>query len=253
MVRLTGVSKVSILKLILDLGRVCVNHDDAKLRKLYCEHIECDEMHAICYCRDKNLHKAKAPPDFAGDVWTWIAIDRRSKAILSWQIGHRDAVHAKALMNDLASRVVGQVEISTDSLASYPDAVFGAFGNRAHYGQIGKTVQIVRDEDGRKTEKISTFKRSVFGSPRLERTGTSRIERMNLTLRMSQRRWTRKTNAHSKSMDHMQASFALYSTFYNWVRPHATLKGKTPAMKLGIANRRWTMEDLAFLLEEHES
>jgi IS1 family transposase len=252
-VRMTGVAKTTVLRLVLALGRVCLAHEDAALRDLCCPEIEADECWGFNHCKAKTLPHAKAPAEAAGDVWTWYAICRNSKAILSWAMGDRDAGHAAALMDDLASRVSGRVELSTDALGIYAPAVFNAFENRVDYSTVHKIYETIETAPGRQ-EAICTGckKHSVFGSPRLEKAGTSRIERANLTLRMSQRRWTRKTNAHSKSFTNMQAAFAIHACVYNWARPHATLEGKTPAMVLGIADRVWTVGDIIGLLEADE-
>ncbi|MCC6320384.1 MAG: IS1 family transposase [Phycisphaerales bacterium] len=253
-VRMTGIAKTSILRLLVDMGRVCMNHEDTKLRGLFCETIEADEIWGFNHCKARTLPRATAAPESAGDVWTWYCVDRHSKAILSWVMGDRDSGHAHALMDDLASRIIGRPELFTDALGAYADAVFDAFARTGvDYATIHKVYDNIETALGRQ-EAICTGckKRSVFGSPRLERAGTSRIERANLTLRMSQRRWTRKTNAHSKAFANMQAAFALHAAFYNWARPHASLGGKTPAMVLGVANRVWTIGDLVGLLEADE-
>lgn len=254
-VRMTGVAKTSILRLLADMGRVCMNYEDAALRGLYCLEIEADEIWGFNHCKAKTLPRAKAAPDAAGDVWTWYAVCRKSKAILSWMMGDRDAGHAAAFMRDLAGRIVNRPDLTTDGLGLYSDAVFDAFSRTGvDYAQVHKTYENVETAPGRQ-EAVCTgcSKRSIFGSPKLEKAGTSRVERTNLTLRMSQRRWTRKTNAHSKKFDNMQAAFALHACFYNWARPHASLGGKTPAMVLGVADRVWTVDDLVGLLEADEA
>lgn len=252
-VRMTDIAKTSILRLLVDMGRVCMNHEDAALRELYCPEIEADEIWGFNHCKARTLPRAIAAPESAGDVWTWYAVCRKSKAILSWSMGDRDATHAAALMNDLASRVSGRVELCTDALGIYAPAVFNAFENRVDYSTVHKNYETIETAPGRQ-EAICTgcTKNSVFGSPRLERTGTSRVERANLTLRMSQRRWTRKTNAHSKSFVNMLNAFALHACYYNWARPHATLEGRTPAMALNLTDRVWTVGDLVGLLEASE-
>ena len=250
-VRMTGISKVTILKLLLDMGRACLNFEDARLRGLFCAHVEADEIWSFVHCKDKNVSKVKRPVEQMGDCWTWYAVDRDSKAIISWIMGDRDVHHAKALMRDLAWRLECRPEISTDALKHYNDAVFDAFSGNVDYAQVSKVVRTVTNPQGEETESVETVKRPIFGSPHLERTGTSRVERANLTLRMTQRRWTRRTNGHSKSFMHMQAAFALHTCHYNWVRHHMTI-GTTPAKALGVADREWSMEDLIGLLEEQE-
>ncbi|MEX2218115.1 MAG: hypothetical protein WD749_05090 [Phycisphaerales bacterium] len=252
-VRMTGIAKTTVLRLLVALGSVCAAHEDAALRGLYCPEIEADEIHGFNHCKARTLPRAKAAPESAGDVWTWYAVCRRTKAILSWTMGDRDAAHAAALMDDLASRVYGRVDLTTDALGAYREAVFNAFESRVDYTAVHKSYQTIETAPGRH-ETICTgcTKKSVFGSPRVERAGTSRVERANLTLRMTQRRWTRKTNAHSKKFDNMMCAFALHAAFYNWCRPHMTLDGRTPAMALKVADRVWTADDLVGLLEAAE-
>jgi|CXWL01.1.fsa_nt_gi IS1 family transposase len=254
-VRMTGVSKVTILKLLGDMGRACLTWEDAQLRGLYCAQIEADEIWGFVHCKAKNVARAKAQVEGAGDSWTWYAVDRGSKAILSWIMGDRDESHAHAFMHDLASRLSGRPDLTTDGLGVYADAVFDAFARTGvDYAQGHKVYKngpaIPGREDG--AVCIGCAKKAVFGSPRLELAGTSRVERANLTLRMSQRRWTRKTNAHSKSFTNMQAAFALHACHYNWVRRHMTI-GTTPAKALGLADREWALEDLVGLLEAQEA
>lgn len=252
--RMTGIAKTTILRLLSDMGRICANFEDARLRGLYCTELEADECWSFTYCKNKTLPRAKSPVQGAGDTWTWYVVDRKSKAIVAWIMGDRDSTHAHALMDDLASRLIARPELSTDALGHYAGAVFDAFSRLGvDYATIHKVYKNVVTAPGRE-EAVCTgcIKSSVFGSPRLERIGTSRIERANLTLRMSQRRWTRKTNAHSKTFENAQSAFAIHSAVYNWTRPHASLDGKTPAMVLGIADHVWTLEELVGLLDTEE-
>lgn len=252
--RLVGVSVDAILKFLLDLGRVCMYHEDEKLRSLYCARIEADEIWGFTHCKDRAVPHAKLRDDVMGSVWTWYAVDVKSKAILSWMMGDRDAGHAHAFMADLASRLAVRPELTTDALGLYANAVFDAFA------RLGVDYCTVHKDYGRFPEDGHHYsppqctgikKASVFGSPRVERCGTSIIERANLTLRMTQRRWTRLTNAHSKSFAHMQAAFALHACYYNWCRKHGTI-GTTPAVSLGIAEQPWTVADIVGLLEADE-
>lgn len=250
----TGVAKTTVLRLLVDMARVCMNWEDAHLRVLYCVEIEAEESWGFNYCKAKTLPMAQTPAEGAGDVWTWYAVDRRSKAILTWMMGDRDPAHAHAFVQDLASRLIGRTELSTDALALYSMAVFDAFQTAIDYGQVHKVFKTTTPDASRLPGAvcIGCDKRSIIGSPRLERIGTSRIERANLTLRTQQRRWTRRTNAHSKAFANMRAAFAFYSCFYNWARPHASLGGKTPAMVLGVTDRVWKVTDMVALLEADE-
>jgi IS1 family transposase len=254
-VLMTGVSKPTILKLLLDLGRACLNHEDEALRGLFCERIEADEIWGFNHCKERWVKYAKAKVDGAGSVWTWYAVDAKSKLLISWVMGDRDAGHAAAFMDDLAGRLASRPMLTTDALGVYADAVFDAFSRLGvDYAQVHKSYERLPDDERTYSPPRCTAceKRSVFGSPNTALAGTSYIERANLTLRMSQRRWTRLTNAHSKSFKHMEAAFALHSCYYNWARKHATI-GTTPAVAAGVADRPWTTADIVGLLEAQEA
>jgi IS1 family transposase len=251
--RMVGVSKQTVLTFLLNMGRVCLNHDDANLRGLAVKHVEADEIWGFSHCKDKQVPTSKGGLDKKGSVWTWYAVDRDSKLILSWLMGDRDQEHARAFMSDLAGRLCERPQLSTDSLGMYAGAVAEAFfGLGVDYGQIHK---IYRSGEMERQYSPSTCigceKHKIRGNPDLREVGTSRIERANLTLRMSQRRWTRLTNAHSKSFRHMEAAFALHACYYNWCRKHMTI-GMTPAQKAGLADHAWTVAELVGLLEAEE-
>ncbi|MCB9840202.1 MAG: DDE-type integrase/transposase/recombinase [Phycisphaeraceae bacterium] len=252
--RMTGVSKPTILKLLLGLGRVCLSHEDNAIQMVECEHVEADEVWGFVHCKAKKAPTAKGGIDHVGDAWTWYAVDRKSKLILSWIMGDRDQDHARAFMYDLASRLARRPQLSTDSLGAYAGAVAEAFYKLGvDYGQVHKVYRA--SVDGARTyspsECIACEKNPIRGNPDVAAIGTSRIERANLTLRMSQRRWTRLTNAHSKSFRHMEAAFALHACYYNWCRKHMTL-GTTPAVAAGLTDREWSVADLVDLLEREE-
>lgn len=254
-VRLTGVSKGAISRFLLDMGRVCVNHEDEAIRGLSVSHIECDELWGFVHCKDKQVPKAKSDVPGMGSQWTWIALDADSKMILSWLIGDRNIEHARAFMSDLRSRLVTRPQISTDALGAYASAVSECFHSLGvDYGQVHKIYGKYNPDEGRYSPSvcIGCERKSVRGNPDTSRISTSFVERQNLTIRMSQRRWTRLTNAHSKSFTHMEASFSLFAFYYNWCRKHATL-GTTPAVKTGVADRVWTVEDMVVLLENEEN
>lgn len=255
-VRMTGASKVTILKLLLDIGRACNNHEDKALRNLVCQRVEADEIWGFIHAKDRNLSpKLLGRPGF-GSQWTWYAIDADSKLIVSWMMGDRDASHASAFMDDLASRLAIRPQLTTDALGAYADAVANAFDwLGVDYAQVHKSYgRNPAEPESRYSPAQCTGceKRRVSGHPNRALATTSHVERANLTLRMSQRRWTRLTNAHSKSFRHMEAAFALHAFHYNWVRAHSTIK-TTPAVAAGIAEKPWTMEDLIGLLESQEA
>lgn len=253
--RMTGISKQTVLTFLLDLGRVCVNHDDRMIRGLHCKHVEADEIWGFVHCKARAVPKARANVQGMGDSWTWYAVDRDTKMILSWIMGDRDQNHARAFMQDLAGRLCSKPQLSTDSLGAYASAVSEAFfGLGVDYGQIHKQYRSTSGNPERQYSPsacVGCERKAVRGMPDVRAIGTSIIERANLTLRMSQRRWTRLTNAHSKSFRHMEAAFALHACWYNWCRKHMTL-GTTPAQAAGLADRQWSVEDLVGLLEAAE-
>lgn len=255
-VRMTGVSKPTILKLLVDVGRAAVNFEDAQLRGLTCDRIEADEVWGFCGSKEKNVRPENKGKPGHGSVWTWVAIDPESKLIVSWLMGDRDSGHAHAFMHDLAGRLVSRPQLSTDALGVYEGAVRDAFGRSGvDYGQIHKVyARDVRDDQTKYSPAvcIACERKAIIGNVNPNHISTSIVERSNLTLRMSQRRWTRLTNAHSKKFENMEAAFALHTCIYNWTRKHASLKGGTPAMAMGLTDRVWSIADIVGLLEATE-
>lgn len=255
-VRMTGVSKPTILRLLLDVGRACVNHEDQELRFLSCAHVQADELWGFCHSKDQNIRPENVGKGGHGSVWTWIALCADSKLIISWLMGDRDAAHAHAFMHDLASRLVARPQLTTDALWAYAPAVLDAFDRLGvDYGQLRKVFGSEHQDQIRYSpaQCIGCKKRAIYGRPHAAHVSTSYVERVNLTIRMSQRRWTRLTNAHSKSFRHMEAAFAVHTFWYNWCRPHMSLDGFTPAMAADVADRVWTHSDLVELLEDQEA
>lgn len=253
--RMTGVSKVTILKLLLDVGRACINFEEEALRNLPCSRIQADEIWGFSRCKAKRVRpEHRNNPDY-GDVWTWTAICSDTKLICSWLMGDRDGGHAHAFMCDLASRLVARPQLTTDALGIYAGAVLDAFERLGvDYAQVQKIYAKVDADDHRYSppQCIACEKRAIFGRCDSAHISTSYVERSNLTIRMSQRRWTRLTNAHSKSFRHMEAAFALHSCYYNWARKHMSLECQTPAMAAGLIERAWTIADIVVLLENQE-
>lgn len=252
--RMTGVSKPTILKLILDMGQTCLNFEDAELRNLHCRSIQADEIWGFCHSKDKNVRPENIGKPGHGSVWTWYAIDRDSKLIVSWIMGDRDGSHAHAFMHDLAGRLCERPQLTTDALGAYKDAVRDAFdGLGVDYAQVHKIYRSEPGDDTRYSPSrcVGCEKKAVYGRSLAPDVTTSHVERANLTLRMGQRRWTRLTNAHSKSFTHMEAAFAIHSMFYNWCRKHMTI-GTTPAVAAGLTDHVWSIEEMVGLLEDRE-
>jgi len=249
--RITGVNQNTIMSLSRRVGDACKKIMDEKMRDLTCKQIEVDEIWGFVGAKQKNARKAGA----YGDVWTFIALDADTKLIPSFVIGKRDAYHAKAFMSDLAGRVKNRVQISSDALKAYEDAVERGFGSEVDYGQIVKTyaVTVIGSAPASvrysPSEVVKTEKTVVQGMPDINRITTSHIEKQNHTLRMHCRRLTRLTNAFSKKLENFEAAVALNFAYYNFCKTHKALR-MTPAMAAGIATSHWTIEELIKLCGE---
>jgi IS1 family transposase len=249
--RVVDVSINTVTKLLEDAGAACAAHHDAHVRGVKSARIQCDEIWAFCYAKQKNAPSAKAAPEMAGDVWTWTAIDADTKLMISYLSGGRDADYALALMDDLRQRLVNRVQLTTDGHKAYLSAVEEAFGDDIDYAQLVKLYGAAPEVfKGRYSpaECIGARKEPITGNPDKKHVSTSYVERANLTMRMSMRRFTRLTNAFSKKLENHHHAQALYFTFYNFVRIHKTLK-MSPAMAAGISDRLWSMEDVVALID----
>jgi len=251
-VRMTGVAKNTVVKLLVELGDACQRYADEHLRNLPCKRLEVDEIWAFCYAKAKNVPAAKKGTFGYGDVWTFAAIDAESKLIPSWLVGSRDVGCATELMQDLAGRLSNRVQITTDGLKAYVSAVEEAFGGDVDYAQLQKVYAAVPGGETRYSpaECTGCQKHVITGNPDAKHVSTSYIERQNLTMRMSIRRFTRLTNAFSKKVENHTAHVAVHFFHYNFVRPHMSLKGKTPVQAAGVDARRWTVEDMIRLLPD---
>jgi IS1 family transposase len=253
-VRMTGAAKNTVLKLLVEIGSACSAFLDETMQNLPCQRLQADEAWAFCYAKQKNV-KPKHFEDggYAGDIWTWVAIDADTKLIPSWLIGLRDASAARTFMEDLAGRLSNRVQLTTDGHKPYLVAVDRAFGNDIDYATLVKLYGA--DVEGQKryspAECIGCERKAIKGNPDSEHVSTSYIERQNLTMRMSMRRFTRLTNGFSKKLENHSASVALYMMFYNFGRKHTTL-GTTPAVKAGLTNHIWSVEEIVGLLESVE-
>lgn len=253
--RMTGVAKNTVAKLLVDMGSVCREWHDRNVRGLYCKKIQADEIWAFCGCKKKAK---KAGASGHGDIWTWTALDPDSKLIVSYLVGERNGAAAFDFMHDLAGRLMDRIHLTTDGLAAYIDAVIENFGEDVDYFQLIKLFGNDPKLTGHAERKYSPSKitscecKWIAGNPLVKGACTSHVERQNLTMRMSMRRYTRLTNAFSKKVENHEAMTALHFMYYNWCRPHASLKGKTPAMAAGIAHEVWTVEDMVKLLEAKE-
>ncbi len=252
--RVTGVSKITITKLLVDAGQVCMDYHDANVRNVRSKRVQCDEIWSFCYAKKKNVETAKAAPEGAGDVWTWTAVDADSKLVISYLVANRDAPSAHGFMNDLASRLANQVQITTDNLKSYVDAIEDAFGGDVDYATLVKLFGDSPEPKGRYSPAKCTgiIKERMMGKPDMDHVSTSYVERQNLTMRMHMRRFTRLTNAFSKKVENHAYAVALHMMYYNFVKIHGKLKC-SPAMAAGVETRLWEVSDIVALLESNEA
>ena len=252
-VRMTGASKNTIVKLLAEVAEVCNKYQDKTLRNLACKRVQCDEIWSFCYAKDKNVPHDKRGRFGFGDVWTWTALDADTKLIVSWRVGDRDAEIARDFMDDLADRLANLVQLTTDGHRVYLEAVEKAFGSNVDYAMLVKVYGQVRDKEATYSPAKVLSCRSVCitGEPDVEHISTSYVERSNLSMRMSMRRFARLTNAFSKKIENHIAALSLYFMFYNFCRVHQTLR-VTPAMEAGISDHVWEIEEIMDLLPEPE-
>lgn len=252
--RLADVSINTVTKLLLDVGAACEEYQDKTLRNLKLKRIQCDEIWAFVYAKAKNLPEKYKGAVGYGDVWTWTAIDADTKLVPSWAVGRRDGFTAAAFIRDLADRLATRVQLTTDGHKVYLEAVEGAFGNAIDYAMLVKTYE---GDSGKHTTAerryspavcTGEYKQRITGDPDPANISTSFVERQNLTMRMSMRRFTRLTNAFSKKVDNHKAAVALHFMHYNFARIHKTLR-VTPAMEAGISDHVWSLDAIAGLAD----
>jgi IS1 family transposase len=249
--RMTGVARMTVEKLLRDLGAACAHYQDEHLRNLRCRRIQCDEIWSFVYAKQKNVTGAIAEkhPD-AGDMWTWTAIDADSKLIVSWLVGTRDAGAAYTFMQDVASRLRNRVQLTTDGHTPYLAAVEDAFGGDIDYAMLQKIYGSDPQNEKRYSPAVclGAIAHTITGDPNPKHVSTSYIERQNLTMRMHMRRFTRLTNGFSKKVEMHGHSVALHFMYYNFCKIHQTLR-VTPAMEAGISEHVWTIEELVALVD----
>lgn len=258
--RMVGVSINTVVKMLIDAGKACAKYQHEKLCGLPCRRLQLDEIWAFCYSKQKNVPAEHQGELGYGDVWTWTAICAETKIIPCWLLGWRDACHARAFVDDLAERLTSRVQITTDGLKYYIEAIDGAFGGDVDYAMLIKLFGNEGSNANPETryspgECCGTKRKRISGSPDKAHVSTSYAERQNLTMRMRMRRFTRLTNAFSKKLENMEYAVALYFMVYNYVRPHQTLTERaegrktTPAMAAGVADHVWSYEDVLAMMD----
>lgn len=250
-VRQTGVAKNTVAKLLVELGGVCAAYQDEAMRNLTCKRLQVDEIWAFVYAKAKNVPDAKRGVFGVGDCWTFVALDADTKLVPTWLVGSRDAGTATEFMQDLAGRLVNRVQLTTDGHGMYANAVLDAFGGAVDYAQLQKIYGGgPTDEQHRYSPAkcLGTERRRIVGDPNPSHVSTSYVERQNLTMRTSMKRFARLTNAFSKKVENLAAATALHFMYYNFARPHMSLQGRTPAQAAGVESRRWSIEDIVALL-----
>ena len=250
--RILDVSPNTVDKLLREAGQACISIHDRQVRNVHAQRVQCDEIWSFCYAKQKNVATAKnAPPD-AGDVWTWTSIDPQTKLMIAWFVGDRSATSAGILIDDLKNRLANRVQLTTDGYHAYLQAVEDAFGIDIDYAQL---VKIYGDAPLSKGEAryspaqiVTAAPKRIQGIPDPAHISTSMVERHNLTIRMSLRRFTRLTNAFSKKIENHINALAIDIVHYNFIRIHKTLR-MSPAMAAGItdlfghgktSSRSWT-------------
>lgn len=248
-VRMTGVSKNTILKLLADLGAACAEYQDKAFQNLKCQRLQCDEIWSFIGSKQKNATPEQKQNLGYGDIWTWVAIDADTKLVPCWHVGRRDAYAAYEFMMDLSSRLKSKVQLTTDGHKPYLEAVEAAFGGDIDFAQLikiyGKPQEEIRYSPA---ECLGCEIKVISGSPQKGHISTSFVERQNLTMRMSMRRFTRLTNGFSKKVDNHIAAISLHYMYYNFVRMHATLRC-TPAMAAGVTKTLWSLKDMLEAVE----
>lgn len=251
--RLTGASKNTISKLLLDAGRACSAYQDRVLRNLNCKRVQLDEIWSFVYAKKSNVSKAKSAPKEAGDIWTWTALCADTKLLVSWSVGSRDTETALYFLDDLKERLASRIQLTSDGFKPYVEAVDTIFGDGVDYAMLNKHYG--QSIEGQRRYSPARFIRAtkdrVTGNPENKHISTSFVERHNLTMRMHMRRFTRLTNAFSKRLEGHVAAVSLHSMFYNFTKIHQTLK-VTPAMAAGVTDRLWEMTDIVEVIEAWE-
>jgi IS1 family transposase len=255
-VRMTGIAKKTVMRLLREVGEVCESYQDRVLRNLPCRRIQLDELWGFNYCKAKTVTPeiaAKVPG--AGDVWLWVAIDADTKLVPCWRLGGRDALIAYEFVTDLAKRLSNRVQLTTDGHRVYLTAVELAFGSDVDYAMLVKMYGADPREDEKRyspAQCIGAQMAVITGRPDPKHISTSFVERQNWSVRTAMRRYTRLSNGFSRKIENHAAAVALNYFAYNFIKIHRTLR-VSPAMAAGVTDHLWSVTDLVDLWESEES
>ena len=251
--RIADVSKNTVTKLLVQVGTACMNFHNEKVKGVKCLRLQADEIWSFVASKEKNTTPEKKE-EGNGDAWTWVGIDADSKLVVSWFVGNRSAESAIYFMNDIKERLANRVQLTTDGHHAYLEAVTDAFGSQIDFAQLVKVYGSSSDGNSPTERKYSPSKLKsinkipISGNPDEDHVSTSYVERQNLTMRMSMRRFTRLTNAFSKKLENHCHAIALHFVYYNFCKIHKTLR-VPPAMEAGLIKRIMTIEDIANLIK----
>lgn len=250
--RIADVSINTVTKLLVDVGFACMNFHNDMVKNLQCKRIQADEIWSFVGSKEKNTSD-ESKEQGNGDAWTWVGIDADTKLVVSWFVGNRSAESANVFMKDMASRITNSMQLTTDGHIAYLSAVSNAFGTNIDFAQLVKVYGSISDGESATERKYSPSKLKsinkipIIGNPDEAHISTSYVERQNLTMRMSMRRFTRLTNAFSKKIENHCHAVALHFVYYNFCKIHKTLR-VPPAMEAGLIKRVMTIEDIANLV-----
>jgi len=249
-VRMTGVSKGAIIRLVESVGKACAEYHERMVRNIAAKRVQVDEIWSFVGCKQKNVTEQKIARDgICGDVWTFTAIEADTKLVISWMVGQRDAGFASAFLRDVEARLSNRIQLTTDGHKMYLIAVDDAFGGSIDYAMLVKIYG--RDLEGNTRYSpatcIGAIPQTVTGNPDPKHVSTSYVERQNLNMRMGMRRFTRLTNAFSKKIENHAHMIAIWHMYYNFARVHQTLR-VTPAMEAGISSHVWSIQEIAMLI-----
>lgn len=250
--RMTGAAKGTVLKLLAEVGSACLDYQDGRLRKLPCKRVQVDEIWSFVGAKEKNASPEQRT-DGMGDIWTWTALCADTKLAICWHVGERNAAAARDFIADLAGRLSGRIQLTSDGLQLYVKAVEAAFGGNVDYAQLVKVYGAPTDGQRRYSppECIGAELVPVNGNPDKKHISTSYVERQNLTMRMHMRRFTRLTNAFSKKVENHAHAVSLHFMYYNFCRVHQKLR-VTPAMEAGVTDHVWDLSEIIEMADTAE-